>query len=170
MAHLEEGEQKGDRRRLLRRAGDVPDRRMVLRRHSDWESRRLWKSVAVGYLILLTAVTVALYALEKRDTRRLHAAAAASCQRVNYLREQDNANALVVYGALYSGAQREYRLWHTVPDSKQERVHHIAYDAYVRYYSALRHTQLTDCRLAVDHVERYNPPLPIPFEPSDLKK
>jgi hypothetical protein len=163
-----ESQREEDRRHALRRVSDVTDRRAVLRRNSDRHTRTMWRSVAAGYLILLVSAVIGLYMLEHRDTHRLDAVGDASCKRVNVLREQDNDNALVVYGALYSGQQREYSLYKS-STGKAKVVHKKGYEAYKKYASGLRRTGLTDCRQATVHPGSYNAPTPRPFRPSDLK-
>jgi hypothetical protein len=163
-----EDQREEDRRRALRRVSDVTDRRVILRRDSDRHTRTMWRSVAAGYLILLVSAVFGLYMLERRDTGRLDAVGKASCERVNTLRGQDNDNALVTYGALYAGQQRELRLYQT-STGRLRHVHYTAYKAYDKYASGLRRTDLTDCREATVHPGSYRAPEPRPFRPSDLK-
>jgi hypothetical protein len=133
-----------------------PERRLALRRDADAllieRLKRVFVSVAVGYLILVAAAAGALYALEQRDKTRLHDAAMASCKRVNVLRAQTNENALVIYGALYSsrirvgeaGATRRAQREGAAPGCQEP-------DASTSPRCA---EHPTDCNQAVDHATR----------------
>lgn len=147
------------------------ERRNQLRRHEDAvlidRLKRIFLSVAVGYLILVAFAAGALYALERRDRIRLHDAATASCKRVNILREQENENALVIYGALTASRVRAEKL--AKLGGKGAKVQRKAVKTIGIYQRALRKGTPTDCAAAVDSAKVYKPPAPRAFTPNDLK-
>jgi hypothetical protein len=115
---------------------------------------------AVGYLILLAAVAVALFLLEKRADERIEVAQRGACVRLQLLRDRVNAIERIGREGYLSGAKRERLLARMGHD---ERLHRESAHALQHVADSFMFTAPTDCDAAVNDPAHYQPPRPVPL-------
>jgi hypothetical protein len=140
--------------RTERRTGD--DNLLAL----IYEQRRRLRQAAIGYLILVAAVAIALFLLEQRADKRIEVAQRGACERLQLVRDRVNAIERVGREGYLSGAHRERLLARM---GRDERLHRESARALQRVADSFMFTAPTDCDAAVDDPAHYQPPRPVPL-------